>query len=177
MNNWYVITGAQGSGKSTTIEALEKLGYTTVPEAARVIIDEANAVGVSTSELRKNEQAFQEVVMKRKIATETNLSSDETVFLDRGMQDTLAYMRAYDFPVAAWIEDIFQESNYKKVFILEPLDNYEKDYARIEDIAFVQKLHHLLIDAFKQYGMQPISVPRGSVEDRVNFIMQAIKEE
>lgn len=176
MNNWYVITGAQGSGKSTTLEALSKLGYTTVPEAARTVIDEANIAGITTSELRKDELEFQETVIKRKEAIEASLPQSEIVFLDRGMHDTIAYLEAYNFPISQHTKELCKKSIYRKVFILEPLELYENDYARIEDAAFVQSLHKLLISAFEKYGMQPILVPRASVNERVKFIISSTQE-
>ena len=38
--NWYVITGAPSSGKSSVIRELENLGYRVVHEVARAYIEE-----------------------------------------------------------------------------------------------------------------------------------------
>ena len=58
-NNWYVLTGAPCSGKTTLIELLQEKGYQTVPELARVYIDEQLANGLTLEELRQDELAFQ----------------------------------------------------------------------------------------------------------------------
>lgn len=38
---WCVLTGAPSCGKTTVLKALESLGYTSVPEAARAYIEKS----------------------------------------------------------------------------------------------------------------------------------------
>ena len=40
----HVITGAQCTGKTATIEALEKRGFTIIPEIPKIIIEEQNKI-------------------------------------------------------------------------------------------------------------------------------------
>ena len=51
--NWYVITGAPCSGKTTLIDQLADLGYNTVPEAGRKYIENELAKGRSLDEVRQ----------------------------------------------------------------------------------------------------------------------------
>ena len=44
-SSWYVITGGPSTGKTTLLEELAKRGYKTIPEVARVVIDEGIAAG------------------------------------------------------------------------------------------------------------------------------------
>lgn len=176
MNNWYVITGGPSSGKTTLITELDKLGYKTVPESARVVIDEALRNGILVEELRRDEKKFQEIVAERKREVEANLDKDEIIFFDRGMHDTLAYMRAYDFPVKSWIKKLHDEATYRKVFLLDPLLKYEKDYARVENDDFVEKIGVLLHDVYTSYGMKPEVLPPTSVQERIQCIIDSINE-
>ena len=41
----YVVTGGPGSGKTTLIEALGRLGIVSMPEAGRAIIRDQTAIG------------------------------------------------------------------------------------------------------------------------------------
>ena len=43
--NWYVITGAPCSGKTTLIEQLADKGYRTIPETARLYMENEMAAG------------------------------------------------------------------------------------------------------------------------------------
>lgn len=175
-NKWYVITGGPSVGKSTTIAELARQGYLTIPEAARTIIDQAAAKGITTEQLRSDEDKFQRdiALLKQKIEHE----ADATVptFFDRGMHDTLAYMRHYGFAPEQWIMDLLQNSSYKKVFVLAPLDTFERDYARTEPDDFAKQIHQPLIDAYAEYGMQPVIVKAAPLEERINFILKEIDE-
>ncbi len=176
-NNWYVITGGPSTGKTTLLTQLEMLGYLVVPEAARSVIDESLGNGISIEELRRDEKKFQEDVLQRKSDIESTLNPKKTTFFDRGMHDTTAYLKAYDYTIEPWAKKLIQSATYKKVFLLEPLGKFEKDYARTEDAAFTNQLHDLLIDAYSEYGIEVVTVPALNVESRTNFILHQVKQE
>ncbi|HVA10932.1 MAG TPA: ATP-binding protein [Candidatus Dormibacteraeota bacterium] len=173
-NNWYVITGGPSAGKTTLISRLEQLGYQTVPEAARVIIDKAVAKGLAAGELRSDEKHFQEDVARLKTKLEAKYDKNTPTFFDRGMHDTLAYLRLYDFRIEKWVEELMPRSNYKKVFLLEPLGDYEQDYARTESRDTVKQLHQLLHEAYAEYGMKPIRIKATTVDERLKTILDQI---
>lgn len=176
-NNWYVITGGPSTGKTTLLAELSRLGYATVPEAARTVIDEALVRGRSVEDLRSDEKEFQAMVAQLKERVHKSLDPTTTTFFDRGMQDTTAYLKYYDFEIDDWINQLMTKSRYKKVFLLEPLAEYQKDYARTEDKQFNSSIGDLLEAAYTEYGMQPILVPPKSVQERVDYIMKHINEE
>jgi predicted ATPase len=175
-NNWYVITGGPATGKTTLLAELEKLGHAIVPEAARAVIDEALARGTTVRELRADEKRFQEDVARMKQSIEHTLDRDALTFFDRGMHDTLAYMRHYSYAVDEWIVDLMQAAHYKKVFLLDQLPDYEQDYARTEDGDFRTNIHSLLHNAYTEYGMKPIIVPAMSLKKRLQFILGKTQE-
>jgi predicted ATPase len=176
-NNWYVITGGPSTGKTTIIEELSRRGHTTFPEAARTVIDEALKNGISVEQLRSDEKKFQDQVTKLKQQIEASHNTDTLTFFDRGMHDTLAYFRHYDFPVDDWTNRLLDKSRYKKVFLLEPISKYKKDYARVENEHFRNNITQLLHDAYTEYGMQPIIVPAIGLENRIKFILDAVKSD
>jgi len=173
-NNWYVITGGPSTGKTTLLTELEKLGYKTLPEAARSWIDENLAKGVSVEQLRANEQHFQEDVVRLKQRIEARLDPSEILFFDRGMHDTIAYMQFYHYNIEPWVEAFTAHAQYKKVFLLEPLRQYTQDYARTEDKDFTEHITKLLRDSFATHGMEPIYVPAVSPKERVAFVLAAL---
>ena len=174
VNNWYVITGGPSTGKTTLLAELEKLGYKTIPEAARSVIDEAIASGKTVAELRADEHAFQDEVMRKKVTTEAEHTPQELLFFDRGMQDTLAYLRAYDFNLEDWVLEQMQSARYQKVFLLDTLPNFQSDYARTEDKEFSVRLRELLRDAYSEFGMEPIIVPVASPAERAKFVIDLV---
>lgn len=173
-NQWYVITGGPSSGKTTILEVLAKQGYTIFPEAARVVIDEGIAKGLSIERIRGDEKQFQLDVLKHKLAVESQHDPNVLTFFDRGMHDTLAYMQAHAMEIEAVVETAMRSSRYKKVFLLEPLDHFEQDYARTEDETFRKKITSLLQEAYKDAGMGVIRVPAMSVDKRADFVLKHI---
>jgi predicted ATPase len=177
MNNWYVITGGPSTGKTTLLKKLNKLGYSVIPEAARTLIDESIQKGISVEELRADERKFQEAVARMKEKIESELDPNELIFFDRGMHDSIAYMRYYNYKIDDWLQELSNKSVYKNVFLLKPLKRYEKDYARVEDDAFRGKIHALLKDAYSEFKMEPISLKPVSVNDRLKIILEHIEAE
>jgi predicted ATPase len=176
-NNWYVITGGPATGKTTLLAELEKLGHVVVPEAARTLIDQALAKKITVKELRSDEKHFQENVVRLKEKIESEHDTNVLTFFDRGIHDTLAYMRYYNFKVEKWIERLMKKTRYKKVFLLDPLPTFHNDYARTEDYDFTKRLHKILDNVYSDYGMKPIHVLIASPKIRAKFVLDQIKIE
>lgn len=174
MNNWHVITGGPSTGKTTLLAELEKLGHHTLPEAARIVIDNAIAKGLTVEELRKDEKNFQHIILDHKVQTEKQYPADRLTFFDRGMHDTLAYLQLKAFEIEDHVLKAMERARYKKVFLLDPLESYEKDYARTESAEESLKLNQLLRDAFAHYGMKPIAVPVLPPAERAQFVLQHV---
>jgi predicted ATPase len=169
-NSWYVLTGGPGSGKTTILLELEKMGHNVVNEAARVVIDEEMAKGLSIEQIRADEKSFQKKVLDKKLDTEKKLDKDKLTFFDRGMHDTVAYLELINNEVSEELRKLIHKSKYKKVFLLEPLP-YQKDYARIEDREQVARLNELLYNAYHKARIPVIKVPENGIEERVKFIL------
>lgn len=175
-NNWHVITGGPSVGKSTLLAELERLGYKTIPEAARILIDQAVIQGMTAEELRKDERKFQFDVARLKDEIEQKADPDIATFFDRGMHDTAAYLDYYGFVQPPWITDLIDNARYLQVFLLEPLQKFSEDYARTEDQDFTHDLHRLLKETYSRYGMDPIIVPDIGLNNRVRFILEHVKQ-
>lgn len=175
-NNWHIITGGPSSGKTTLLIALEKLGHTIMHEAARAIIDEGRQMGLTVKQIRADERKFQMDVLQRKLSIEESHDTSLLTFFDRGMHDTIAYMRAFAYEVNAEILDLIYHSHYKTVFLLESLPEFTEDYARTESKAFRQKIYDSLFRAYEEAGHTPVRVPVMSISERVNFVLDHIRK-
>src|SRR5947209_13855687 len=85
----YVITGGPSVGKTTVIQLLREKGYTVLPEAARMIIEEESTKGSEVLPW-KNLARFQAEVARRQFRQEET-NQFETRFLDRSLIDGYAY--------------------------------------------------------------------------------------
>jgi predicted ATPase len=167
---WYAVSGAPSSGKTTTVRLLAARGYRTTEEQARAIIAEEMAKGRTLEEVRGAGEWFQEVILQRQLALEAQLPRDETVFLDRGTPDGLAYERFLKLQPNPALTEAAQRSAYRRVFVLEPLA-FIADHGRIEDTETQTNLHHAIRDTYVELGFDVVDVPLLVPEERVDFIL------
>jgi len=170
-NNWYVLTGAPSSGKTTIIKLLEKKGYKVLYEVARIFINQELRKGKTIQEIRKDEADFQRKILKLKITHESKLNNPkEITFLDRAIPDSIAYNELLGLPKDKYLDQVIQKTSYKKVFMFEKLE-FEKDYARTESREAVEKLEKLIEKTYKNLPFPFVKVPKMSVEKRLKFIL------
>ena len=167
--NWHVITGAPCSGKTAVIEALEALGYQIVNEVARAFIDKELKKGKNLEEIRSDELAFENNILRRKCAIEASLAQDETLFLDRAIPDSIAYFKL------AGLDTALPEKNsrifrYRTIFLFDRL-GFEKDRVRVENNDKAASLQRELENSYKTLGYDIIRVPSLSVRQRTDFIL------
>lgn len=165
---WYVLTGGPSSGKTKLLEKLEELGYCTILEVARVLIDENEAKGVSAQELRKDEGLFQQQVLRMKLEIEERTPKDRIVFFDRAVPDSIAYYKICGLDTQE-IEKI-SRNRYKIIFFLEQLP-FQRDSARIEEESIVRRLNQLLLESYENLGYKVVIIPVASIEERLKLIL------
>ncbi len=171
-SNWYVITGAPCSGKTTIIKELENLGYVVFREMARVLIDKERNSGKLTEEIRKDEGQFQKKVLKMKIELERDAPKDKIIFFDRGIPDSIPYFDNCGLDKKEVLK-FCKTKQYQKIFFLEQLP-FKNDYARVEDTKVVKKINNLLRKSYKNLGYKVIDVPVASVKERIQRILKEI---
>ena len=169
----YVITGGPGTGKTTLINELSRIGYPIVPEVARQIIEEEqkkeNGI-LPWSDL----YTFQQRVVQRQVDLEARVRGDIT-FVDRGIVDNLAYCHIGGIVVPPELERIHFKDRYKNVFVLDFLPNYENDIQRTEDISLAKRIHATLQIVYEKVGYNPVLVPVMELEQRVAYVLDTIK--
>lgn len=171
-NKKFVITGGPGVGKTTVIEILKNRGFNVLDETARIIIEEEvfkDSDVLPWKDLAK----FQERVFKIQLKKEEENKS-EIVFLDRSIIDGYAYCTLGGVEPNKEIDKLAL-NRYDKVFLLERLDQYEKDDSRIEDHKFALDIHNEIEKIYRKFGYEVIKVPVLKPEERVDYILSLIK--
>ncbi len=170
--NWHVITGAPCSGKTAVIRELEQLGYPVVHEVARAYIDERLQNGETIARIKGDILSFERHILYKKIAIETSLLKEETVFLDRAVPDSIGYYILEGLDP----DDSIQKSRlwrYKKVFFFDRIP-FEKDPVRSEDDKIASRLDGLLKEGYRMLDYEIILVPLMTVNERVRFVLKHV---
>lgn len=173
MTNWYVITGGPSSGKTTTVDMLRGLGYTTTIEHARHYLDLKRVEGKTIEEVRARRLEFQHGVLAMQLEQEASLDPDETIFLDRAIPDSLAYYKFLAIEPDGQLLDALRHVSYRKTFILDLLP-LAADYARTEDADAQLRIHALLTEVYQDLPIPIVKVPVLSAADRVAYILDRL---
>lgn len=174
-DNFFIITGGPGSGKTTLIEELERRGFFCVEEVARKIIQEYAALG---DDARKNLQYFQEMLLLCSIDAYEKVAHNkqDTIFFDCGVIDYVGYVLSTNTQISLELHQKACSLNYnRKVFMAPPWEEiFRNDNERIQTFEEALKVYEVLMNVYSKYGYEIIELPKASVERRTEFVMEHI---
>lgn len=175
MNQKYIITGAPGTGKTSIINQLKKLGHSCSNEISREIITEQIAAGGEVLPW-KNLKAFSQTVFSLRKAQYINASTDTIHFFDRGLLDVIAYMKVDDLAISKNYKEDCEKYNYNTMVFYTPIwkEIYQTDPHRKEDIKSAIAIDKSILETYTLFGYTPIAIPKISIEKRVDFILSSI---
>jgi predicted ATPase len=172
-NKRIVITGGPGTGKSSVISNLESKGHYCFHEVSRQITLEAQKQGIDQLFL-DDPLLFSEKLLEARIKQHQNAlePSGKLVFLDRGIPDVVAYMDYFGTTYPSKFRNACNDHKYNRIFLMPPWNEiYETDNERYESFEQAQSIYAYLKKAYITFGYQPIEVPKQSIENRSNFIL------
>lgn len=174
MNNRFVVTGGPGGGKTTILKALEGRGYGVVPEAARRIIKERLAAGLSR---RPESVSFGQEILSSDVEKYRYAAScNHALFFDRGVLDALYMLNAAGALSSDEVEQYIQRFPYNNlVFLFPPWEEiYIKDSERDQSFEESVVVFEGIKKWYSQWGYTTVEVPRDNINDRISFILQRI---
>jgi predicted ATPase len=176
-NPYYIITGAPSTGKTSILNELSKQGFKCHSEIARQVIRENLDNGLEVFPWNQM-RLFSDMVLDRMKDLVQSFDPNQIQFLDRSMVDLIGYMQfaGKDAP-DHYIEEAMKVGYAKKVFYL-PIwsDIYTTDAERKESVEEAEKIAQALHDAYHSLGFEIIEVPKGSISERVDFILSSCEE-
>lgn len=171
-----VIIGGPGTGKTTIIEGLLAKGYCCYPEISREVTLEAKKQGIEQLFL-ENPLLFSELLLegRKKQFHNAHKEPHDIVFLDRGIPDVLAYMHYIGDSYPAFFDQACRDHIYTKIFLLPPWEDiYISDNERYENFEQAKLIYNHLTETYQKYGYDLIEVPKGTVEERISFILNQL---
>ncbi len=171
-----LLIGGPSTGKTTLLNYLKDIGYPCLEEISREVILKAQAEGIDQLFLEQP-LLFSEMLRDARIKQHkaTQKISNDFVFIDRGIPDTVAYMDYIGQPYPESFIEACNKYRYDIVFVLPPWEVIHViDNERYETFKEAQKIHKHLIKTYTTFGYKPIDVPTGKVEDRATYILNII---
>jgi predicted ATPase len=168
-----VMTGGPGSGKTTLIDALEAAGFARTQEAGRGIIRDQAAIGGSALPWR-DPAAFAEQMLAWDIRSYRMAQArGGTVFCDRGIPDTIGYLRLTKLPVPAHMQEAAGMFRYdRRVFIAPPWrEIFTQDAERRQDFAEAERTYQAMAETYTGLGYELVVLPRLPVAERMRFVI------
>ncbi|WPY00700.1 P-loop ATPase [Candidatus Trichorickettsia mobilis] len=176
----FIFTGTSGSGKTSVIIELEKLGYVMIPESATDVISIEQAKG----EMRPwEEPEFVDQITfmqkERQMNSTGNMQFyDRSPFCTYALSKYLAHWKNTEFmPSLVLLDEIdrcLKNNVYQnQVFFFENMGFIEHTDARkisYEKALVFEEIH---LDVYKEFGFDIIMVPKGlTVTQRCEFILE-----
>lgn len=172
---WYVITGGPCAGKTTLVNRLAFLGYNTIPEVSRTIIEAERSRGRTAEEIRTDALRFQRLVLEKSIEVEDRTPPLQTTFLDNAIPSNVPYR------ILAGVDprpalDAAQKRRYRGVFLLDQLP-FEKDHVRTEDAELAQRLNKMIGETYERLGYEVVRIPVNTVERRAELVLEVVRRD
>jgi predicted ATPase len=178
MQNFYIISGGPGSGKTSLLNALAKQGIPCMPEAGRAIIQDQMAIGGNALPWC-DKSAFAELMLCWEMRSYREAQQFQgPVLFDRGIPDVMGYLMLCQLPVPAHVEKAAYSFQYnQQVFLAPPwAEIYTTDKERKQSEAEAIATYNTLVTVYAKLGYRTIRLPLTTVEERVQFVLNNIME-
>jgi predicted ATPase len=98
---------------------------------------------------------------------------DGPVVFDRGLPDTIGYLRLEGLEAPAWMEEQAWRLRYnRRVFIAPPWrEIFGNDEERRQSWSVAVRTYEIMVETYLDQGYELVEVPRAPVEERVEFVL------
>ncbi|MBX7042978.1 MAG: AAA family ATPase [Ignavibacteria bacterium] len=172
-DNFYVITGGPGGGKTTLLEYLQAKGIPYVPEVARALISERLRLNLPP---RPEPFEFALQLFERDLGNFLRHSEESAVrFFDRSFIDSAGMLKSH-FRSQKDLDHVLKEYRYNaRVFITPPwkeiyCNDDERDQTFDDAVRVYNELHHW----YSVNGYELVVLPQDTAEARAEFVMNII---
>ena len=173
-NNFYIITGGPGAGKTSLLEELASKGYDYIPETARQIIKERLSKGLPP---RPDPKTFAQEIFNKdwtNFILNSNLSSP--LFFDRSFIDSACMLFDSDQDSYNSIRNTYLANRYNNhVFIAAPWKEiYRNDSERDQSFEQSVEVYERLNKWYGKHDYELIILPNDTISRRAQFILNHV---
>jgi len=173
--NYFILTGAMGGGKSTILAKLAEAGVYCIPEPARAILAEqrmTQSLGVP----EQNAESFNQIMLARAIHNyQEKQPLSGSIIFDRGIPDMIAYANLFQLDTTSYVNASNEFRYNPTVFYFAGWEAiYTNDEERKITFEGAQAFGIDVKTIYERLGYRILEVPRLSIEERVQFILERI---
>lgn len=177
-SNLFVITGGPGAGKTALIEALAESGQQTAAESGRRIIRQQKLIS-GPARPWCDPGLYAELLLSWDLRSHHDASSvDAAVFFDRGIPDTIGYLRLLGRSVPDHFTAAARRFGYnRRIFVCPPWrEIYEQNEDRKQTFRTAEETYLSILEAYRELGYAPLEVPPGTLAERRHFVLEAASQ-
>lgn len=166
----YIITGGPGFGITTTVNELHRLGFATVREAARHLIEIAGPESHCLPWIDR--EAFDQTLARQK-AQDYRLVTRLPVFFDRAIPDYVGWRLYTGYSLEKYFRFVEEYPYERTVFMTIPWEEiYEQNENRPFSFDESKRIHQILAYSYASLGFTVMLLPKASPSSRANLIKQ-----
>ena len=173
----YIITGGPGSGKTSVIEALSRLGYTTFSEVSRRLIRQQMLLAHGVFPWKNMNEFATLALEEMRQQHHEACGKNEVCFFDRGIPDIIGYLHFSQLALSFEILKAAINHRYAPVvFICPPWEEiYVNDPERPQTFEDAWNLYHHIRKAYETLQYTIIEIPKDIVSIRTKFIQDTVR--
>lgn len=176
-DRFFVLTGGPGAGKTTLVDELRQRGFATTEEAGRgVIREEVEDGGDALPWIDPG--TFAARMFEWELGSYRHAERQEgAVIFDRGLPDTIGYLRLEGLEVPAWMEEEALRLRYNRRVLIAPpwREIFGRDEERRQSWEVAVRTYEIMAETYTAFGYELAEVPRGSVAERAAFVIAMTK--
>ncbi|WP_131782842.1 AAA family ATPase [Legionella gresilensis] len=175
MNQFYILTGPPGSGKTSILAELSKRGFPIIEEPARRILAQQRSID-GEGVYDKNPFLFKELMLSKMLVDYESASKYDLVFFDRGLPDLMVYSKCFNLPLGSELKASCSYQYNPTVFFAPAWESiYINDAERRLTFEEVVVFENNLRKVYAELGYQLMNIPLLGISERTDFILNFIE--
>jgi predicted ATPase len=171
-----VLSGCSGGGKSSLLAELGRRGFAIYEEPGRQVVKEQHVIGGDALPWA-NVDLFLELTISRSIHHLIEAArGDRIAFFDRGIIDQVNGYRMMGHEIPQHLRNAAERFRYRgSVFLMPPWPEiFANDAERKHGFEEAVASYDALIETYRDFGYQPIVIPKMDVSARAEFVLEHI---
>lgn len=171
-NNYVIISGCSGGGKSTLLSELACRGYLVVLEAGRQIVKEQTAINGDALPWINLEKFLDLALSRYLFQFNSQKEQQQFIFFDRGIIDSVQL----NMLQPEYFQNAAKNFRYNRlVFLVPPWEAiFTGDTERKHSFESAKKEFDELLIKYKNFGYETVLIPKVSVKERADFILKKL---